>query len=320
MIRCSDEKVDIVLKDLLPNIEERRNFTLGLRMFPDVEVRYCARTYDEEEIYLNDMVTISIIVKRLKEPWNHNPDYNPVMEPPERKEKQGNRKDYTSSDGLSFVDSSEKKGSINIKTYNSPIVHTLYYPFQMREKWVALLYGSQISAVLTKAIPALVDSEKLDFVVPARRVGKHTLTFQLTCDSYYGLDIKRTITFNVKNKPEEKEEIEEEDSDYDIPEEVDEEPEAYWYYLGGENVWEFLLTIFLLYFLYLIVISSSYGQKYVQPYVDLLLEYCSPIWNQHVNPVIESMISTIQSLKLQQYFDFTFEEEMEDDFIERDEL
>eukprot|EP00494_Astrolonche_serrata_P033555 UN33824 len=127
-LRKKDEEVDNILGNnntenpLLENKEERRNFILGLRMFPYVHVRYCARTYDEDEIYLNDMITITINVERIEDKvWEVDLNYDPVMEPPEKKNATGDRRDYEDGDGLSFVDSNiEKHRRLKIKEYNSP--------------------------------------------------------------------------------------------------------------------------------------------------------------------------------------------------------
>ena len=55
-----------------------------------------------------------------------------------------------------------------------------------------------------------------------------------------------------------------------------------WYYLWNENFWEFLLTLFLLYFIYLVIMSSSFGKKYLQSYMDVVTQWA-------VNPVINAL-------------------------------
>ena len=57
-----------------------------------------------------------------------------------------------------------------------------------------------------------------------------------------------------------------------------------WYYLWNENFWEFLLTLFLLYFIYLVIMSSSFGKKYLQSYMDVITQWA-------VNPVINALNS-----------------------------
>ena len=59
---------------------------------------------------------------------------------------------------------------------------------------------------------------------------------------------------------------------YNIPKEDDEQHDPKWYYLWNENFWEFLLTLFLLYFIYLVIMSSSWGKKYLQPYMDIVTD------------------------------------------------
>jgi len=325
-IKLDPEKLGVILDELeekrLLEADSRRNFTLGLRMYPHVEVQYCARTYDEDTIFVDDVVTITVNVKRFAEPWKSDPTAKLIMTPPEKKNKQGDRRDYKDDDGLSFVDESiENKRRLNIKNFESPIVHTLY-PFQMREKWVAILHfdpnkgknSGQGVICITKAIPALIESETLTFLVPAKYKGAHTFTLDLKCDSYYGLDLKHDIVFEVESKPEEEEEEEEED--YDIPEDEEVEPEVFWYYLWGSNIWEALATAFLLYFLYLIVISSTYGQRYLQPVVNKITNVTTPLYNVYVGPHVNSTFETFHEAGENFAWIWESEElESEDDFI-----
>jgi len=308
------------LQELNMNPEECDNFKLGIRMIPDVHVEFCARTYDEDQIFLQDIITVTVKVHRIQKPWEFDHDKDPVMEPPEKKGNSKGKRDYREDDGLSFVDSNiENKRRINLRNYRSPIVHT-HYPYQMREKWVAIMHGEPLGQVLTKAIPALVEDETMDFAFPARQPGKQKVTLKIKCDSYFGLDVEKEIYFTVEAKPPVQEE-EEEEEDYAIPDEDMEPPQTYWYYLWGESIWEFFLTLFLLYFLYLIIISSSYGQKYVQPYVDIASNYTTPYYNEYVGPYVNITYTKLEGFASNFEGFFNSEGlEYEDDFIDKDEI
>ena len=55
-----------------------------------------------------------------------------------------------------------------------------------------------------------------------------------------------------------------------------------WYYLWNESFWEFLLSIFILYFFYLVIMNTSFGKKNLQKYVDMANHYA-------INPVISAL-------------------------------
>lgn len=321
VVRMDDKQLDELLQELNMSREECENFKLGIRMIPDVHVEFCARTYDEDQILVKDIVTVTVKVQRIHRPWEFDHEQDPVMEPPEKKNNLKGRRDYREDDGLSFVDSNiENKRRMKLRNYRSPVVHT-QYPFQMREKWVAIMHGQPIGQVLTKAIPALIEDETMNFTFPAQQPGKQKVILQIKCDSYFGLDVEKEIYFTVAAQPPEPEEEEDEDDDYAIPDEDEEPPQTYWYYLYGENIWEFFLTLFLLYFLYLIIISSSYGQKYVQPYVDVASNFTSPYYNEYVGPYVNMTYSKLEGVAGNFEGFFSADDvEYEDDFIERDEL
>ena len=111
------------------------------------------------------------------------------------------------------------------------------------------------------------------------------------------------------------EEESEEGDDYEIPENIDEPPEYYWYYLWGENIWELLLTLFLLYFLFLILISSKFGQTHVQPYVDKVSNVTTPLYNQYVSPYVNMTMDKLETLTTSLSSVFESDEDQEDDFI-----
>lgn len=313
--RLSGEELDGLLKDLELTEDEAKNFVLGLQMFPDIQVQHCVRTYDEDNIVHGDLVTVTVTVTRLERDEKKTDfTFDEVMEPPEKKRKNQGTKDYSADDDLSFVDSSiDSKRRIKLRNYESPIVHTLY-PFQMREKWVAILDGPIIGVVHTKAIPALVESETIDFNFRARQPGSHKVRLQLKCDSYFGVDQERFITFKVEPNRQEEEESEEE-ADYEIPDDVQAEPEYYWYYLWGESIWELLLTLFLLYFMFLILISSKFGQTNVQPYINKVSNVTTPLYNQYASPYVNATFNKLETLTTRLSSVFQGDEVEEDDFI-----
>ena len=276
-----------------------------IRMYPFVKMEWCARTYEEKEIFQDDIVKVTVHLTRIAKPWDF--DINTFVfvekiEPPEFS-KNKNRTDengdiitgskkieYDDEDGLDFVDNElEDARRLQIARLNAPVVHVNEgkFPFRIREKWLVMLVDLQSNIVIDqRAIPDLSGLRKVDLHFRAQkpRSGKYPYRLVVKCDSYLGADkhvtfelyincdndkrLKRGNTRGGKGGAADDDSSEE--VSYNIPKEEDEVHDPKWYYLWNENFWEFLLTLFLLYFIYLVIMSSSWGKKYLQPYMDIL--------------------------------------------------
>merc|ERR1712176_1192082 len=192
------------------------------------------------------------------------------------------KSEYDDEHGLDFVDNElEDARRLQIARLNAPVVHVNKFPFRIREKWLVMLVDLQNNIVIDqRAVPDLSALRKVDLHFRANkpRTGKYPYRLVVKCDSYLGAD--KHVTFEVfincdhnkrnsvsKSKGKTEDESE---SGYNIPAEEEDTAEPKWYYLWNETFWEFLLTLFLLYFMYLVVMSSSWGKKYLQPYMDIL--------------------------------------------------
>ena len=192
--------------------------------------------------------------------------------------------DYDDGEGLTFVENDlDDARRLQIARLHAPVVHVNRFPFRVKEKWMVLLVDHAVPAVIDqRAVPALVNTKKIDLHFRINRPpGKYKYLLFARCDSYLGCD--RHIEFLLDVKPPEKvrgNDDNENDGektaelDYQIPDEDDYEAEPKWYYLWNSTFWEFLLTLFLLYFIYLVLVSTSFGKKWIQPYVEMFFDYC----------------------------------------------
>ncbi|ETO18915.1 hypothetical protein RFI_18328 [Reticulomyxa filosa] len=247
-------------------------------------MQYCARTYDEKEVHEGDIITVTVELNRLHEPWTV--DLKKIvtveaMTPPEfdrkrkEKEKQESKNDtdvgqYEDEHGLDFVDGEmDEKQRLQILRENAPVVHVNRFPFRVREKWMVMLVDKMVPAVVDQcAIPALTSKKIIDLHFRMMRgPGQYPYILVAKCDSYLGADKAVEFVVNVKPSQQVKEGTEEV-TNYEIPEEEEYHPRPKWYYLWNETFWEFLLTLFLLYFIYLVLVSTSWGKQYIQPCSD----------------------------------------------------
>eukprot|EP00486_Rosalina_sp_Unknown_P015480 CAMPEP_0201595974 /NCGR_PEP_ID=MMETSP0190_2-20130828/192805_1 /ASSEMBLY_ACC=CAM_ASM_000263 /TAXON_ID=37353 /ORGANISM="Rosalina sp." /LENGTH=607 /DNA_ID=CAMNT_0048056153 /DNA_START=2205 /DNA_END=4025 /DNA_ORIENTATION=- len=122
-----------------------------IRMYPFVKMEWCARTYEEKEIFNEDIVKVTVHLTRVAEPWKY--DINSFVfvekiEPPEfhkqiNKNEDGEyigaaKGEYDDDDGLDFVDNElEDARRLQIARLNAPVVHVNEgkFPFRIREKW-----------------------------------------------------------------------------------------------------------------------------------------------------------------------------------------
>ena len=267
-----------------------------IRMYPTVKMSYCARTYEEKEVYRDDIVKVTVHIERLKNPWENSLDELTkisVLSPaPEfvRDMSAAERKDYDETEDLTFVDENlDEQRRLQLARLNAPIVHVNKFPFRVREKWMIMVIDKSMPAVVDqRAIPNLDGLCKVDLHFRVQRpAGKYPYVLIAKCDSYLGADkiIDFTLIVNddKRNIRRGKNGINSNDDekfDYKIPDKDDGNVSPKWYYLWNETFWEFLLTLFLLYFIYLVLISSSWGKKWIQPYVNMFYDYVvDPILN-----------------------------------------
>eukprot|EP01084_Bolivina_argentea_P216326 367552_1 len=288
-----------------------------IRMYPFVRMSYCARTYDEKEIFNEDIVKVTVHLERLRAPWECDRnafDFVSKMEAPEFSNKNIQKSEYSDADGLDFVDNElEDARRLQIARLNAPVVHVNKFPFRIREKWLVMLVDLQANIVIDqRAIPDLSGLRKVDLHFRAQkpRSGKYPYRLVVKCDSYLGAD--KHVNFEVfincdhdkrinqskrrrKATADEDDESSSEVTSYNIPKDDDENHEPKWYYLWNENFWEFLLTLFLLYFIYLVIMSSSWGKKYLQPYMDIATDRViypmSEMIHKNVNDFVINPIS-----------------------------
>eukprot|EP00484_Ammonia_sp_Unknown_P000864 CAMPEP_0197021852 /NCGR_PEP_ID=MMETSP1384-20130603/2738_1 /TAXON_ID=29189 /ORGANISM="Ammonia sp." /LENGTH=988 /DNA_ID=CAMNT_0042449767 /DNA_START=51 /DNA_END=3017 /DNA_ORIENTATION=+ len=303
-----------------------------IRMYPFVKMEWCARTYEETEIFNEDIVKVTVHLNRERDPWKHDISayvFVERIEPPEfsrqvqlgadgEKVVTGSTKnDYDDEEGLNFVDNElEDARRLQIARLNAPVVHVNEgkFPFRVREKWLVMLVDLQNNIVIDqRAVPDLSGLRKVDLHFRAQkpRTGKYPYRLVVKCDSYLGAD--KAVTFEVfincdndkrskrggADKRSSESTSSSEQPDYQIPDDDEDAHDPKWYYLWNENFWEFLLTLFLLYFIYLVIVSSSWGKRYIQPYMDIFSErvvypfynLCAKNMNEFVvNPISKQLL------------------------------
>lgn len=264
-----------------------------LRMVPDIDLKLCWRTVDEDDIFENDVVTITVKLTRLAKPWEHQEPRSSSMEIPEVElRKKGLTKDDEYED-LEF----DKKRRFGLTSFDAPIVHSYSYPYQLREKWMVMLYDKIPEGYFlmrAKAIPALTGTEDMEFrfQAPAVRVPQltKTLGIRLMCDSYVGCDKFIEFEVTVKQRPEEIVEELKEKQEYNIPEEsIWDQSDPKWYYLWCDSFLEMVCTLILLFLMFVALLQSRFGKKHVQPWVDWVWKFVDPHYSNILKPHVVLM-------------------------------
>eukprot|EP01084_Bolivina_argentea_P282792 484158_1 len=277
-----------------------------IRMYPFVEMKYCARTYGEKKIYNNDIVTVTVHLERIQDPsilnQNRFKDVSEMKAPEWIAETKDKSKDNDSEYAKFDADIAEKR-TLQIDRVDGPIVHANRFPFRTNEKWLVILIDEMNQTVIDyKAVPDLRGLKKIDlhFAANKQKSGRYPYSIMAICDSYLGAEKIAKFKIYINNK--QRVTIQ----PVDIPESVDmeledAEPEVYWYYLWNTNFWEFLLTLFLFYFIYLIVIQSSFGKKYLEPLVGVIFTgFIEPVWNLIIKNIDEFIVNPITNQLLKE--------------------
>merc|ERR1712176_702159 len=184
-------------------LEMTQDATACIRMYPFVKMLWCARTYDEDEIYNEDIVKVSVHLDRIEKPWEYDIksfQFVEKMEPPEKDKQFGEKKnEYDDEHGLDFVDNElAETRRLQIARLSAPVVHVNKFPFRIREKWLVMLVDLQSGIVIDqRAVPDLSALRKVDLHFRAQkpRTGKYPYRLVVKCDSYLGAD--KHVTFEV---------------------------------------------------------------------------------------------------------------------------
>ncbi|MES1914264.1 MAG: hypothetical protein MHM6MM_006357 [Cercozoa sp. M6MM] len=165
---------------------------------------------------------------------------------------------------------------------HKPMAVSSYWPFEQPEGWYALLIEQRSGRLIAmEKLTSLSESKDLRWQVPIREKGKHVYEVHLVSDSYLASDERFIVAFEVKEERSEPlanplAEMLEQDI-AQIQKMEDEQEEMPWWYLGAESTTEFVISLFILYFAWLVFLSTSWGQDYVQPYIDMFWNFTHPV-------------------------------------------
>ena len=214
----------------------------------------------------------------------------------------------------------------------APAVHAPYFPFEKREKWMALLVEMDAvdrakprHIVSFARVPALSQQQSVDlrFQAPPVEGGgakgwqEHTYKLYVLCDSYTGVDRQQNVVVRVKKVRKtagpapgdelkeggDEEEVKDEKSFLERMLNPDEEYESKWYLLGCASIWELLLNMVVLtllaVFLFNFLHSRGYWQQYVSPVLDVVTTALQPVTDRvtpFVTPVTQPVLSVVSAV------------------------
>jgi len=302
LVQQTPENVEEIMKKVLTEDEYKRlisDVKKMLIMCPDIDVKYCYRTIDELKVFTHDMITITLKLTRLEKPWEHPMDKRDAkMKAPEVERKE---KGLTTDDEMENLEF-DKEGRFKLTNFDSAIVHSANFPFQIREKWMVMLYekvpGGQIFLMQAKALPALNDVEQMDFRFQAGpRKNKKNLAIRVMCDSYVGLDKMLEFPVTIHERPDDVSEELKATQEYHIPDTPSLlEAEGKWYYLYCESFLEMVATLILLFLMWVGLLQSRIGKKYVQPWLDWAWGKASPTYENWVAPHLHTFEGFMQNM------------------------
>jgi len=320
VIQSKPEDCKKMLKAALPAKDFARcekSVDTMLKMCPDIDLKVCCRTIDEEKIYEEDMITITVKLTRLDKPWEHPEPRSAKMTPPEiEKARKGLTRDYE-MEKLEF----EKESRFKMSNFDSAIVHSYKYPFQIREKWMVMLYEKlpnggplQFFLMQAKGLPSLNQEETMDFRFQAGKAATKNLGIRVMCDSYIGLDKRLDFNLTIETRPQDViDELEAEAErwqDTEIPPNPYQEGQAKWYYLYCESFLEMVATMILLFLMWISLLQSKWGKKNIQPWVNWAYGIVgqNEIIREHVVPRMERFGSLLEDSGMD--FSWMYDEEL----------
>lgn len=302
LVQNTPENVEKIMKSVLLEDEYKQcisNVKKMLLMCPDIDLKVCYRTIDEVKIFTEDNVTVTVKVTRLVEPWKFPPATRiALMKPPEVERKE---KGLTVDDEMENLEF-DKEGRFKLTNFDSAIVHSPRFPFQIREKWMVMLYekcsGGEFFLMQAKAFPSLNDSEQMDFRFEAGAMPTNkSLGIRVMCDSYVGLDKMLEFTLRIHARPTEVKEELKAEQEYHIPDKEDlSDGGGKWYLFYCESVMEMIATIIILFLIWIGLLQSRIGRKYIQPWLDWAWGKASPTYETWLEPHVKTVENFMENM------------------------
>jgi len=242
-------------------------------------------------------------------------------------------RDLTDDEILDSLPIPKKVEKLPDLTASGPSVHSLTFPFPKHERWYLLLIQKSTKKadriIAMQKVPSFFDEHQTDikFYAPRAKTAKedglkagdesagvYTYELHAICDSYIGVDVKKTFQMKV-DKPktsaeeaakkvaekvqEEYAELADEEAGYE-----DEEYIGYWYYLGFASFWELALNVFVLgllcVFIFNFLVSRGYWQRYIQPTLDVCMAFTRPLFDV-AYPVMAPVLDPLMTAALATY-------------------
>lgn len=269
--RLSAESRAAMLSDYLTESElaDIETFCSGL---PDVGMRYRAECDDEEGVLEGDVVTLTVQLERLQPgEWGRRLKAKDFLlrSDTENGEEEEEEKDFT--DDCELPAAQPKR---NQEDEREVMAHAPRFPVEKKERWIVVLQDKTHNKIhAAHRVESLASERRITLKIPAMRKGTWHYELHACCDSYVGCDKQIPIKLEVA-KPRPKQELEQAQQQYEeefaeyAADEEEEEYDPKWYYLWCESFGEFVFCLFLLWILFLVLQSSSLGQRYIQPWVN----------------------------------------------------
>jgi len=313
-LKDDDEKKADLVKDLSP--EQAKDVQTVIDHVADVEVEVKWEVEDEEGIYEEDVVNLTVRVDRKHYPS----DYTRKADEDEKNDPILNAKPMSDEDveaELAKIDDEEERearkeelleqdrelwfaqqerrrelarararGGQGWFASGAPprVVHAPHYPFERTESWMVMLVDSKSNRLIHHAklvTNNAVETVTLKFLAP--KEGMYQYEVLVKNNAYIGSDKKFPFKIHIDKRPEEEVRALEAAAAEEDDEEEEEIDDGKWYYLGGNSFGEFILNLIALFIagvmLFNFLYSKGWWQKFCQPLLDWLLKVASPLLN-----------------------------------------
>lgn len=291
---------------------------------PDMQLDYNCVCEDEEGIYENDIVKLTVTLTRLAP--GQLDENGAVMR------LAGDEVDVGGDDGSTFEDVGEADDSLvhkgedddkeeseidrkerqlleslpvaaakasRFKEGDGKLVHAPFFPFPHHERWVVMLMEKtkkSVRPLAVQRVPRFADTSSVDMHIRVGQKGIYSYEIHAKCDSYVGCDVAVPFKITVKRmgraEIERREEQIQKGKEHGLDEEEDEEEEeeeGVWYYLWFSSFWEMVLNLVvigvMLVFAHNFLTTRGYWQKYVQPIIDIFYKSTYPVWMKIYTPL-----------------------------------
>jgi len=278
---------------------------------PDMKMEHTCVCEDEEGVYEDDIVTLTVTLTRLRpgqiemaggvirsapsaEDDGDDDGNGDIVEVGEAGETDANLIHPGEDDDLELIELDNKESNLletlpvakakpsRFAEGDGKLVHAPFFPYPKHERWMLMLMEKTKKTtrpIAVQKVPRFIDTVDVEIHIRVGQKGVWPYEVQAKCDSYVGCDISLPFKITVmkmsaaeRTRREDQLQKGKEHGLDEAEDEEEEEEEGVWYYCYFSSFWEMVFNLIVLAVLLVFAVNFLQTRGYWQKFVQPVLD------------------------------------------------